>query len=79
MEIEFDLRPCLIKDKRALFHRWDEVRQVVPPSNMIGGHCGGVISQTFGIVELEDGTVKEWHSSGLSGTNGLKNFVLKSN
>lgn len=58
MKIEFDLRQCLIKDKRALFHRWNEVRQVVAPSNMIGGHCGGVISQTFGIVELEDGVLK---------------------
>ena len=59
MKIEFELRPCLIKGKRAWFHRWNEVRQVVPPSNMVSGHCGGVVSQTFAIVELEDGTVKE--------------------
>lgn len=59
MKIEFELRPCLIKGKRALFHRWNEVTQVLPPSNMVGGHCGGGVSQTFAIVELEDGTVKE--------------------
>ncbi len=59
MEIKAELRPCLVDDKKALFHRWNEVRQVVPPSSMIGGHGGGVIAQTFGIVEYEDGSVKE--------------------
>lgn len=54
-----DLRPCIVKDKKALFHEWSEVRKIVPPSYMVGGHSGGLISQTFGIVELEDGTVKE--------------------
>lgn len=35
------------------------MHQIVPPSNMIGGHGGGVVSATFGIVELEDGSVIE--------------------
>lgn len=59
LKIDMNLRPCKVNDKKALFHRWNEVRQVVPPSNLIGGHNGGLISQTFGIVEFEDGTVKE--------------------
>lgn len=59
MKVEIELRPCSVGDKKALFHMWDEVKQIVPPSNMIGGHGGGVVSETFGIVELQDGTVKE--------------------
>lgn len=30
----------------------------MPPSPMIGGHQGGTIQGVFGIVELEDGTIK---------------------
>lgn len=30
-------RPCIVKGKKALFHRWAEVRKIIPPSPMIGG------------------------------------------
>lgn len=43
--------------KRALFHGWDGIKQVVDASPMIGGHPGGQIAYTMGIVEYMDGTV----------------------
>lgn len=54
-----DKRPCLIKDKKALFHMWFECAKVVPPSPMVGGHSGGIIKDVFGLVEFEDGSVSE--------------------
>ena len=44
--------------KEALFHRWDEEKQVVGESAMIGGHPAGQIAYMLGIVEYMDGTVK---------------------
>lgn len=49
------LRPCLYKDKKALFHCWFQVSEIVAPSIMNGGHGGGVISGVLGLVEDEDG------------------------
>lgn len=45
--------------KRALFHGWDGIKQVIDASPMIGGHPGGQISYTMGIVEFMDGTMGE--------------------
>lgn len=52
-------RPCIANGKKALFHRWAERANIVPPSPMVGGHSGGVIKDTAAIVEYEDGTVAE--------------------
>lgn len=52
-----ELRPCLVKDKKALFHKWVEYSDVVAPSIMVGGAPGGVIKCTFAIVEYENGEV----------------------
>lgn len=60
-----EIRPCYIDcaDKKgavktkALFHRWGHISNVIEPSILAGGHDGGVISMTYGIVELEDGSV----------------------
>lgn len=68
-----ELRPCLVKGEKALFHKWNDVRQIVEPSNMIGGHGGGVISQTFGMVEMEDGTVKECYINDVKFTDNKIN------
>ena len=38
-------------------NRWDEIKQVIDASPMIGGHPGGQIAYTLGIVEFMDGTV----------------------
>lgn len=43
--------------KRALFHGCDGIKQVIDASPMIGGHPGGQIAYTMGIVEYLDGTV----------------------
>lgn len=42
---------------QALFHKWDETKQVIDASSMIGGHPAGQIAYTMGIVEYMDGTV----------------------
>lgn len=45
------------EEKKALFHRWVEERQLVDASAMIGGHPGGEIATTLAIVEYMDGRV----------------------
>ena len=52
-------RPCMVDGKRALFHKWEHLSYVMPPSLMIGGHNGGTVQYVVGIIEYEDGTVKE--------------------
>lgn len=54
-----ELRRCEVQDKTGefLFHCWSQVSEIVPPSVMVGGHSGGVIADTFGIVEDGDGRV----------------------
>lgn len=61
--IEHKLRPCYIlsknEKKKALFHCWSHISDVVGASPMVGGHPGGTVAYPVGIVELEDGSVKE--------------------
>lgn len=52
-----DLRPCIVDEKNALFHRWENFQTVVEASPLVGGHLAGQISYTLGIVELEDGRI----------------------
>jgi hypothetical protein len=59
MKIETELRPCLVNDKRALFHKWSDKSQIVEPSPFIGGDQGGVLMYTVGIIEYEDGQICE--------------------
>mgnify|MGYP005762252109 FL=1 len=47
------------KDVKALFHCWSHKSEVVGESTLCGGHSGGQISATFGLVEYEDGTMHE--------------------
>ena len=49
-------RPCYFKGRRAMFHRWTEYKNVVPPSPLAGGHCGGNICVLYGLIETEDGS-----------------------
>jgi len=53
------LRPCTVNGEKALFHRWADYAAVLEPSPMRGGHPGGQMRQTYAIVEMEDGQVKE--------------------
>lgn len=43
----------------AYFHKWNEYMDVIEPSPMIGGHPGGQIKYTLGLVEYTNGTVEE--------------------
>lgn len=47
-----------IEERKALFHGWSTIAQLVDASPMIGGHPGGAISDTFAIVEYMDGEVE---------------------
>lgn len=57
--IQDDTRPCMIDDRKAIWHRWMTRKEVIPPSPMLGGHGGGEIQDTFALVEFEDGTIGE--------------------
>lgn len=51
-------RFCLVNNKPAIFHYWGTDSQVVPPSALKGGHNGGIIASTYGIIEdMETGAV----------------------
>lgn len=55
-----EYRPCMVEGrKKALFHRWVHISQVVPPEITVGGHGGGVVAGVKALVEFEDGTVTE--------------------
>ena len=54
-----EYRPCMVGDKRAMFHRWEDKAEIVPPSNLRGGHSGGVVRGSIAIVEFEDGRIVE--------------------
>lgn len=56
-----EYRPCLVDGKKALFHRWSVKAEVVGESPLRGGHSGGQLMGTLGIVEFEDGTVGEYY------------------
>ena len=51
-------RPCKIGERFGKFHVWENVSKIYPPSLMVGGHNGGVISQSFALVEFEDGSIE---------------------
>lgn len=47
------LRACFVEGEgEAYFHEWTKISQIVAPSLLKGGHSGGVISGTLGIVEF---------------------------
>lgn len=64
ISVKTNLRPCVLtkygdKSKyKALFHCWIHYSNVIPPSNVVGGHNGGQVSDVYGLVELEDGSVE---------------------
>ena len=55
-----EYRPCLVEGKKALFHRWSVKAEVVGESPLRGGHSAGQLMLTVGIVEFEDGTIREY-------------------
>ncbi len=61
--IREELRPCMVKNRKALFHKWSDKSKIVGPSYMVGGHKGGVLKYTVGIIEYEDGVITECYPS----------------
>lgn len=54
------MRLCRAKGIDAVFHKWAEVSEVIPPSPMVGGHLGDEIRYTTAIVEfIHNGQVTE--------------------
>ena len=64
-------RACTAKGKNALFHKWVTRKQVIEPSLMVGGHTGGQLEFTFGLVEYEDGRIEEVNPSLIVFVDGL--------
>lgn len=78
MKIEIELRPCLASSQKALFHKWIEIRDIVEPSPMIGGHNGGIVSSTLGLIEYDDGAIGMVHPSTIVfKDNKIKDFMFK--
>lgn len=59
LETVSQLRPCYVDGVKALFHSWGQHSRVVEPSPMVGGAPGGTVSYILGIVEFEDGQIKQ--------------------
>lgn len=51
------LRPCKVGEELYLFHTFAQISQIVPPSNLIGGHSGGTVSGVYAVLERCDGAV----------------------
>ena len=46
-----ELRPCLVKGKKHLFHCWDHRAWTVGESALRGGPAGGQCSMVLAVVE----------------------------
>lgn len=51
-----DYRPCIVDNKKALFHQWSTVANV--RDAILTYQTPGQLSDTFGIVEFEDGSIE---------------------
>lgn len=54
-----EYRPCIVNGEKCIFHRWEDRAEVIGESPFCGGHPGGQLRNVFGIIEFENGTVKE--------------------
>lgn len=59
IEIKNELRPCLVKGAKALFHKWVDYQKPVPGGITPIDPPPGQIKCTFGLVEYENGQVEE--------------------
>lgn len=74
-----NVRPCLVGNRKALFHTWEQFANVIAPAAMIGGHPGGQVAQVFAIVEYEDGTVSQEHASSIRFLDIAETFGVEEN
>ena len=63
------LRSCEVNGIAAKFHKWSTISNVIPPSILVGGHSGGTVQTTVGIVEYGDGSVRECYVSEIKFTD----------
>lgn len=78
IQIEHELRPCIVNQQRALFHCWERKSEIIPPSPMVGGHSGGVVNLNLGIIEREDGTIHEAYPEEIRFIDGkVKRYFLE--
>ena len=62
---------------KALFHCWNHKSELVGESPCYGVHPAGQISQTFGIVECEDGTINEVYPTQIQFVdNAMREYVF---
>lgn len=59
MYVQPAIRPIYYKGRKAVFHQWSPFSYIVPPSLMVGGHDGGVVSGTRAIIETDNGVILE--------------------
>lgn len=52
-----EYRPCIVKGRKALFHRWEDKSEIHYAT--MRGTISGVIKGTLAIIEYEDGVVTE--------------------
>ena len=71
--VKQELRTCEVNGVKGLFHKWVEESDVIGPSLMIGGHPGGVVRMTFGIVEFEDGLIGKYTPYEIKFTDNIFN------
>jgi len=82
IEINFGVRPCIVKqngkEKKALFHMWNNFAKPVAADVYAGGCPEGQISIVFGIVEYEDGSVDEVRPAQIQFVdNKIKDYAFK--
>lgn len=70
--VKKELRTCIVDKKKGLFHQWVDKSNVIGQSALAishGGHNGGQISYTVGLVEHEDGTIHEYKPTSIKFTD----------
>lgn len=50
--ITAEKRLCVVKDRVGYFCGWDHYSDVIEPSLLKGGHPGGTVARTYGLVEF---------------------------
>ena len=47
------------RDKQVKLHGIFQMSTVLPPSNMIGGHLGGIVAYPVAVIEYENGDLEQ--------------------
>ena len=66
-----EYRPCIVKGRKALFHRWEDKSEI--RDAVLRGTSSGVLKGTLAIIEYEDGNVTECYPYEVRFCDGLIN------